>query len=342
MIYAPVIIPTLCRADKLKRCITSLQNNEYAIYTELYISLDYPLLEKHWDGYKQIKEYLHAGIDGFAKVIILEQTSNQGWYGNYKLLREKVYENHSCYIFTEDDNEFSKDYLEYMDKCLTKYEQDMDVVAVSGYSYPIDWKAGGNNVLFIESYFSAWGYGTWRSKEEIMLQQINIKQFENYLYDNKKMIKLYHISKNQYCNFIKGMVEYTNMLLEGEEVLTVDLAYAMYQIFENKYMIFPTLSKVRNTGYGGEGVHCSKIDNKKENSYSHRQYDYSRQPIDESASWGEVIAGTKHQRNQWNNLMERFFIVSRRELWGSIVMQMCCGLFGRKYVARLCRRFKKV
>ena len=49
--YAPVMIPTLCRYEHLKRCIESLQMNSWAKYTDLYIGLDYPAKESHIDGY---------------------------------------------------------------------------------------------------------------------------------------------------------------------------------------------------------------------------------------------------------------------------------------------------
>lgn len=166
MIYAPVIIPTLCRAEKLKNCIESLQRNPYAEYTELYISLDYPPNENYRQGYEQVREYLGRGIEGFARVEILEQKSNQGWYGNYDLLRKKYMKNMTAIFFLRMTMFFLEIFLEYMDKCLTEFEQDEEILAVTGYSYPIDWKSGNNNVVKIDTYFAAWGFGIWREKEE--------------------------------------------------------------------------------------------------------------------------------------------------------------------------------
>ncbi len=54
--YAPVAIPTLNRIDHLKRCISSLAKNEYAKYTNIYISVDYPPNEKYLDGYNEISK----------------------------------------------------------------------------------------------------------------------------------------------------------------------------------------------------------------------------------------------------------------------------------------------
>lgn len=54
MIYAPVLIPTLCRSDHFIRCLESLKKNTWAKYTEVYIAVDYPAKESHWDGYSSL------------------------------------------------------------------------------------------------------------------------------------------------------------------------------------------------------------------------------------------------------------------------------------------------
>ena len=56
MKYAPILIPTLCRADKFRKCIESLKKNKWAKYTAVYIALDYPLNDTHWCGYNEICE----------------------------------------------------------------------------------------------------------------------------------------------------------------------------------------------------------------------------------------------------------------------------------------------
>lgn len=341
MKYAPVIIPTLCRGDKFKNCIESLQKNPYAKYTELYISLDYPPNENYRQGYEQIKEYLNRGVEGFARVEIIEQKRNLGWHGNYDFLRNKAYETHDCYIFSEDDNIFSPNFLEYMDRCLTEFEKEEDILAVTGYSYPIDWKAGNNNVIKIDSYFAAWGYGIWRKKEEAMLRTINLVNFEQQMRNRSVMRKLYHAGRNQYCNFMKGMIEYTDMLIEDGRVMTLDLSYGLYQIFYEKYMIFPTVSKVRNTGCGEDGVHCGEVEIRKGLLVHHRNYLYDEQPIDESDRFESVLLSKPDETKRLHECMETFFRVSMRELIISRIVALICRLGGRKYLVAFVRKLRK-
>ena len=54
MDIVPVMIVTLCRYEHLVRCIDSLRRNKLAVETELYIGLDYPLKQEHWEGYNKI------------------------------------------------------------------------------------------------------------------------------------------------------------------------------------------------------------------------------------------------------------------------------------------------
>ena len=56
--YAPIYIPTLCRDEHFITGLESLKKNRWAKYTDVYIALDYPAKESHWEGYRKICEYL--------------------------------------------------------------------------------------------------------------------------------------------------------------------------------------------------------------------------------------------------------------------------------------------
>lgn len=337
MKFAPVIIPTLCRFEQFKSCIMSLQRNKHASATELYIGLDYPAQASHWHGYQKIREFINAGIDGFSQVNIIEQKQNKGWYQNYNELRNEVYKSYDRYIYTEDDNIFSPDFLDYMNKNLEKYQDDGDILAVSGYSYPIDWKKNGEaaNLVKIDAYFSAWGYGIWKSKEDAMFKFITTINFDKLMKNTIFMYRLHRCARNQFCNFVKGMVEYTDMLIKDDRIMTIDLSYGIYMFYTNKYMIFPTLSKVKNTGYGAEGLNCKEIVYNKYLSENNRNYEYSKQPIDMKETFetqGDILDSSS---NEIRKQMDNFFAVTPRE------HICCCGVWvlykflGRRATTRL-------
>ena len=61
--FAPVLIPTLNRFNHFKSCLDSLRKCTYSDQTDLFIALDYPLKENHFEGYYKILNYLNTKIE---------------------------------------------------------------------------------------------------------------------------------------------------------------------------------------------------------------------------------------------------------------------------------------
>lgn len=336
--YAPVIIPTLCRFEQLKNCINSLQQNKYAAHTELFIGLDYPSKESQKAGYNKIKEYLSNGIEGFLQVHVFEHPQNIGWYQNYNELRKEVFRVFDCYIYTEDDNIFSPNFLEYMNKNLLKYKDDNTVLAISGYSFPVNWGVAQDNILEINTYFSAWGYAIWRAKEEEMLKFINMDNFDLMMHNNSYMHRLRKSAPNQYCNFIKAMVQYTDMLIKDNNIMAIDLSYGLYMIYTQKNMIFPTISKVRNMGHTAEGLNCKKLEYNEDIFCSHRNYDFSKQPLDCQKDYiaSDDICPLEVENIYY--LLNQFFSITRKESLTCQFTHLLYRILGREKITKLIKK----
>lgn len=116
-VYAPMLIPTLCRDQHFMRCIESLKKNTWAKYTDVYIGLDYPPDEKYRDGYIKICEYLKSNdFSQFASFNVCKRNVNFGSEKNMAALRDSVETKFPYFIRTDDDAEFSPDFLEYINK----------------------------------------------------------------------------------------------------------------------------------------------------------------------------------------------------------------------------------
>lgn len=255
MIYAPVLIPTLCRSDHFIRCLESLKKNTWAKYTEVYIAVDYPAKESHWDGYKRIVEYLSCDCTEFANLHVIKRPYNYGGAANMVALRDYVLKKHDRFIRTDDDCEFSVDFLEYMDCCLEKYEDDDNVIGVTGYSYPVDWNISNNYNAFKNNYvFPMWGTGFWRKKFYTVYEDIVKGCIPEYV--SKNRIRKREMTVARYLDSLDGTFNY------GKRNLVVqfsDVACGCYMQLFNKYIISPTLSKVRNHGFDGSGIYCDNI-----------------------------------------------------------------------------------
>ena len=130
-IYAPVIIPTLCRFEHFKRCIDSLSRCTGAEYTDLYIGLDFPAKDSHWPGYNKICGYV-SQITGFNQVIVYKREYNYGASANTHALKESIIKQYDRYIFSDDDNEFSPNFLDYMNEGLTRFKDNPNILKICG------------------------------------------------------------------------------------------------------------------------------------------------------------------------------------------------------------------
>lgn len=258
MVYAPIFIPTFNRSEHLKRCIDSLQKNEWARYTELYISVDYPAKESHWEGYQKVREYLEGGIEGFQKVNIFYQSTNLGAYNNCEFLFRKVFERYDRCIITEDDNEFSPCFIEFMDKGLELFENDPDIFFLCAHTSNKEWHTEGENILKLSSVQYYYGGAFWREKWTCAIQEGN-KQFFDSIGRNPYYIwKLYYHSRNMLWWYVHRYLcdPYEVMVDKDGNPTAIDINYNIYCIIKNKYIITPVKSLARNYGRDGSGENC--------------------------------------------------------------------------------------
>ncbi len=312
--YAAVVIPTLNRYEHLKRCIESLKKSEYSRKTDLYIALDQAPAEKYATGRKLIEEYLNSGIEGFANVYVHRHEKNQGVVNNVEFVLKWASEKHNKFIFTEDDNEFSSNYLEYVNETLEKYADDDSITAISGYNYPMKTEDISGDIYYSNAYFAAFGFAGWFRKFDSMRDSMNKNWLYNLYKDSHNMRILRKIAPNQYCNFVKGMIGYTTPLEKNNEVWKMDLTYGLYMFSNDKKMVFPVISKVRNWGYDGTGVNCDVMDYNPEKPVTHRNFGFDCQKLDERAECGEIRLVSESESEAIIKRVNTYFGVPTKEV----------------------------
>ena len=240
--YAPIVIPTLCRNEHFMRCVESLSRCSLADQTELFIGLDYPPSDKYRPGYEAICEFIPT-ITGFGKVTIIKRDKNYGAVENMNDLVKTVLDQYDRYIFTEDDNEFAPNFLEYINWGLESYRDDNSVFAICGCK---DIETGdiANNVYKLNTIFNAWGYGSWGDRYEKKKKTQNrevlgeiIKKASILDAFSKKSLRLSSLTYQYATHTFYGDV-LVSLIPESE-----------------KWCIFPKVNKVRNWGWDGTGLH---------------------------------------------------------------------------------------
>ena len=253
--FAPVLIPTLNRFDHFRRCLESLEKCTWAEKTDVYVALDYPPSEKYVEGWKKIDSYLleKEKYNGFKKLYVRRREQNCGVgkpNSNSSLLLDEVRRYSDRYIFSEDDNEFSPNFLDYINKGLEIYKEDERIFAICGYNYQqIDMK-GYDHEYYFSHEISAWGYGSWFI-DRIDYIRATVRK-PGYLIG---LVKSVPMSK-----FLSNGTKLCNLLEDIGLAFHGDSYYTYYEWSNNIYCVFPTVSLVRNFGHDGSGEHCVMID----------------------------------------------------------------------------------
>ena len=250
-IYAPIVITTICRYETFKRCIESLMKCTGADQTELYIGIDYPANESHWAGYRKICDFVES-ITGFKSVYVFKREHNYGQGKNVRDLVTRIKEKYDRYIITEDDNEFSPNFLEYINKGLEIYRDNPKVIAICGYNYPFNYirdHKGWSLNSYPMKFYSAWGVGFWFEKKPYHF--LTKKKANEIVYSWRSVYKLWRA----------GHYITVHRLLFRKDTAIGDLMHRACCVLEEKYSIFPAISKVRNLGNDRTiSTNCNTID----------------------------------------------------------------------------------
>ena len=249
--YAPVVIPTLNRYEHFKRCLESLEGCTGPEHTDVYVALDYPPSDKYVEGWKKMDAYLaeKEKDNGFKELIVYRRKENYFFSGkgNLKTAVDDLPQNVDRYIATEDDNEFSPCFLEYMNQNFEKYENDSSVFRICGY-LPFRHKVDDSCYSqFKADRYIAWGVGIWKTKE---------KDYKSF-YSQENVIKIAqdkHVREYYEKDRLECILTSLMKMSKGGSMLG-DVVVTSYMEYRGLRCILPTKSMVRNHGWDGSGQH---------------------------------------------------------------------------------------
>ena len=322
MNYAPILINTLCRFELFKKCLESLHKNSLAKKTIVYIALDYPFKNEHWDGYNKIKQFLKNKFS-FKKLNIIERKVNFGPHNNMADAIEQVFQKYDRIILSEDDNEFSPNFLEYINKGLEKFENENDVLAINGYMWPhAKLLHNENNFIKQKIWFTAWGYGIWKNR----WQKLKTIKFKKYAKKNLYFPKAIFLFLKKTKVFLISI-----RVLKNEEG-RYDDSTSLFMFNENKFIVQPIISKVRNNGYDGSGITSSD----KFHKY------FCEQVIDDNQTFSFIGKDENIEQNEKKlskteiNHLTNGFLRIRYNLLKMLVQYIILKIFGVDFLNKLC------
>lgn len=138
MSFSPIVLFAYNRPTHTQRTLDALSLNPEALESELYIYCDGPKSKMSDEDLKKINQVVDIakGEKRFKTVEVRVGVKNKGLANSIIGGVTEIVEKHGRIIVLEDDIETSSGFLGYMNNALTLYENNDDVMHVSGYMYP--------------------------------------------------------------------------------------------------------------------------------------------------------------------------------------------------------------
>lgn len=242
MTYAPIALFTYNRADKTKRVVESLLQNQEAKDSDLFIFSDGPKTEAKAAGVKENRKFIHT-ISGFKNITIIERDRNRGLANSLIAGITDVINQYGKVIVVEDDLILSPYFLKFMNDGLEKYEDDDTVGTICGYVFPFQKSLPDTFFLY---FMHPWGWATWKRSWNLLDT------------DTKRLLRKMRFKTKKF-NLGGNCGSYGNLYCQ--KVGLVDSWYIRFyaSLFLNKKLnLFPGKTMVTNSGLDGSGTHCGK------------------------------------------------------------------------------------
>ena len=247
MNYSPIVCFGFDRPMHLNRMLESLEANKEALKSDVYICIDGPSKNTNLDNHAKTVEVANKSWNFNSKTIIARE-ENLDCRTNIITTISDLFAEHEKLIIIEDDLILSKNFLNYMNSALNKYENNKEMWHINGYSYP---QMNSSSNSSISTYISPWGWGTWKDRWEIFINE-----------DFDKRNFIYSLEESERKRFnVNGLYDWEDIIVKNEikKISAWDAYWYQAVFLNNGLSLYPNRSHTQNEGFDGTGMHCSNI-----------------------------------------------------------------------------------
>ena len=242
---APIAFFTYIRPEHTRLALESLKENHGAESSELYIYCDGPKSASENILINQVREIVKSK-KWCGTVHVIERETNMGLANSVIAGVTDLCEKFGRVIVIEDDLILSPYFLDYMNSALDLYQEDNQVMQVSGHMFPV--KLSCVEDTFFLPFTTSWGWATWNRAWQYL--DSDVKQFSELASDPKRV--------NEFN--LDGSYPYFSMLKDQLDGKIDSWAIRWYfSVFiMNGLILYTKWSLVNNIGFDGSGTHCNK------------------------------------------------------------------------------------
>lgn len=239
---SPIVLFAYNRLDHLKQTISSLQKNNLANQSDLFIYCDGAKDKNDEIKVNQVQDYL-ATITGFKSITLKKNNFNKGLANSIIDGVSEIVNKYEKVIVLEDDLVTSPYFLEFMNDGLDFYKNNETVISIHGYIYPVKEKL--QETFFIKGA-DCWGWATWK------------RGWDLFEHDGKKLLDQLENQNLTYQFDYDNSYPFTQMLKDQIDKKNNSWAIKWYAsaFLKNKLTLYPSISLVQNIGLDNSGTHC--------------------------------------------------------------------------------------
>ncbi|GHY51465.1 hypothetical protein VCSRO70_3177 [Vibrio cholerae] len=241
--FAPIVIFAFNRPDNLRSLLSSLTKCNNYINSPIYIFIDGHRNQSDLELIDETQAVCMEFMQLFDVFSIQRSSINKGLASSLISGVTSVFEKHDCAIVLEDDLILSEDFIDYMNSSLERYAGDERVSAISGFSTKIS-SAKKNVINYFHPRPCSWGWATWKDRWERCEWNYRPGSLREYISLWFNCRRAGQDVFRMYRNQLKGKIN------------SWAIRWTIYSISHNKFVSYPYVSRVYNSGFGHNATHC--------------------------------------------------------------------------------------
>lgn len=247
MSRAPVVLFVYNRPEHTRRTVEALAANIGATDTVLWIFSDAARNEAAREAVSEVRAYVRTlvGSGLFREVRISEAETNLGLKASIITGVDEAMRAHGRAIVLEDDLVTAPDFLAFMNDALDFYEAAPDVGSIAGYCPLRRPPQGYHNSVYAVPRSSSHGWATWADRWGAV--DWTASRFGEF-WRTRSMRRAFDLCGTDRSDRLRREVE------QGAQSWSVLFGFSLF--LNGQLTIVPVVSRVRNIGADGSGVHA--------------------------------------------------------------------------------------
>ncbi|MEA5026329.1 hypothetical protein SDC9_102703 [bioreactor metagenome] len=248
--FAPLVLFVYNRLEHTKKTILALSQNTIAKKTCLYIYSDAAKNPDSEAKVNRVREYIHSREieESFMSVTIIEAQQNKGLANSIIEGVSSIISKYKRVIVIEDDNISSKDFLQFMNDCLNKYETNTKIWSIGGFSCVDKFPADYVDDVYIVGRTCSYAWATWENRWNKV--DWSVQNYRTSFRFNLPKRILF----NKFGNDRSNMLD----LQMHSRVNSWAIRFCYAEFEYRMYTVYPKVSRISNIGHDGSGTHFNR------------------------------------------------------------------------------------